>query len=120
MERSPNLAIPDNTAAGVSDTISIAASGIVRHIQVAIEIPHTYIGDLQVELFSPPGHRALFHGRQGGSRHDLIASYNSDRPGELGALVGQPMQGDWILRVSDRAAVDVGTLRKWSLEIEAS
>ena len=73
-----------------------------------------------VELFSPAGRRAALHARQGGSQDDLVASYDSDRPGELSSLVGQPMQGNWVLRVSDRAQGDVGRLRKWSIEIESA
>lgn len=119
-ERSPNLAIPDNNAGGVSSSIPIAASGIVRRIKVDVEITHTYIGDLIVELLSPTGRRAVLHARQGGSKDNLVASYDSQRPGELATLVGQPMQGTWTLRVADRARVDVGRLRKWSLEVEGS
>ena len=116
-QQTPNLAIPDNDSAGVSSTIAIAASGIVRRIKVDIDITHTFIGDLQVELFAPSGRRAALHAREGGSKHNLVASYDSDRPGELSTLVGQPMQGNWILRISDREAVDIGVLNKWKLEL---
>lgn len=119
-EQSPNLAIPDNLAGGVSSTISLAGSGIVRRIKVNVEILHTYIGDLVVELFSPAGRRATLHARQGGTQDNLIAVYDSDRPGELSTLVGQPMQGNWVLRLSDRERADVGTLRKWRLELEGA
>lgn len=119
-EQAPNLEIPDNKAGGVLSTIPLATSGIVRRIQVNVDITHTYIGDLIVELFSPSGRRAVLHARQGGSKDDLIVSYDSNRPGELSTLVGQPIQGNWVLRVSDRARIDVGRLRKWSLEIESA
>lgn len=118
-QRSPDLAIPDNKAGGVSSAIPVNDPGIVRRIKVSVEITHTYIGDLLVELFSPTGRRAVLHAREGGSADNLFASYDSDRPGELGALVGLPMQGNWVLRVSDRARIDVGRLRKWTLEIES-
>ncbi len=119
-EQSPDLAIPDNRAGGVTSAIIIAVSGIVRRINVSIDISHTFIGDLMIELVSPGGRRSTIHARQGGSQDDLIASYDSNRPGELTSLVGQPMQGNWILRVADRARVDVGKLRKWSIEIESA
>ncbi len=117
-EAAPDLPIPDNRSAGASSTISIADSGIVRRIKVAVDIAHTYVGDLVVEMFSPAGRRAVLHSRQGGSKDDLVMAYDSDQPGQLGSLVGQPMQGTWVLRVADRAAQDTGRLRKWSLEIE--
>lgn len=119
-EAAPNLPIPDNQTAGVTSTIAVPTSGIVRRIRVGLDIPHTYIGDLLVELVSPAGRRAVLHSRQGESQNDLIRTYDSDRPGELSPLVGQPMQGDWVLRVADLADVDVGELRSWSLELDSA
>jgi subtilisin-like proprotein convertase family protein len=119
-ESSPELAIPDDQAQGVSNTISISASGIIRRIKVSVNITHTYIGDLLVELFSPTGRRAVLHSRSGGTKDDLIVSYDSNSPGELTALVGQPMQGNWVLNVSDREGQDLGILHKWVLDFESS
>ena len=117
--QAPDLPIPDDNTGGASSTITLAASGIVRRIKVNIDIAHTFIGDLVVELFSPAGRRAALHSRQGGTQDDLVASFDSDRPGELSTMVGQPMQGNWVLRVSDREQVDVGKLRKWSIEVQS-
>jgi M6 family metalloprotease-like protein len=119
-EQSPNMVIPDDVAGGVSSTINIAASGVIRRMKIQVDIAHTYIGDLVVELFSPAGRRAVLHAREGRSRDNLIVDYDSDRPGELSTLVGQPMQGNWVLRVSDHAARDEGTLRKWRIEIDGA
>jgi M6 family metalloprotease-like protein len=119
-EQSPNQAIPDNAAGGVSSAINIVQSGIVRRIKASVNIEHPYIGDLQVELFSPTGRRAVLHGRLGGASDNISVSYDSNRPGELSNLVGLPMQGDWVLRVADRAAEDVGTLRTWRIELEST
>lgn len=119
-ESSPGLSIPDNQSGGVTDVISISTSGIVQRIKVGIEIMHTYIGDLVVRLTSPTGATEFLHVRQGGSADDLIASFDSDRPGELSNLVGQPMMGPWALNVSDRANVDLGTLVKWEIEIQSA
>lgn len=116
-EQRPNLSIPDAPAGGVSSTIDITAPGITRRIKVEVDITHTFIGDLQVELFAPSGRRATLHGRLGGSTDNLFEKFDSDRPGELSSLVGQPMQGTWVLRVTDRASVDVGTLQRWKLEL---
>lgn len=48
--RTPNLAIPDNNANGVTDTISNPFGGIVNDIDVKVVVTHTYIGDLTVKL----------------------------------------------------------------------
>ncbi|MGH8853013.1 MAG: M6 family metalloprotease domain-containing protein, partial [Telluria sp.] len=119
-EQSPNLSIPDNTSSGVSSTINITKSGIVRRIKANVNIKHPYIGDLRVELVSPTGRRAILHDRLGGSRDDISLTLDSNRPGELANMVGLPMKGNWILRVADTASQDIGTLTKWRIELESA
>lgn len=46
----PNVAIPDNTPAGVTDTIIIADSGTITDLDVRLDISHSWIGDLIVTL----------------------------------------------------------------------
>lgn len=112
------LTIPDNNPTGVSSSITIDHPGTVRQAKVGVDITHTYIGDLQVELISPSGQWAILHSRLGGSRDDLAMTYDSSTPSSaLTPLVGQPARGAWVLRVTDRARRDVGKLNKWSLEL---
>jgi M6 family metalloprotease-like protein len=116
-EASPMLKIPDNRVAGVSSSINVAQSGIVARIKVSVDIEHPFIGDLRVLLTSPAGRSTVLHARLGGSSDNLMETYDSASLGVLADMVGQPMQGNWTLTVSDRARADVGTLRKWSIEI---
>lgn len=117
-EAIPNLPIPDNTSAGMSSTIAISRSGSVGQIKVSIDITHTYIGDLRIELVSPAGRGILLHSQLGGNQDNLVATYDSAMPlSQLSALASQPIQGVWTLRVTDVARADVGSLNKWSLEI---
>jgi len=111
-EANPMMAIPDNSAAGIDSTITIAESGTVQRIKA-----HSYIGDLRVTLTSPGGRRAVLHAQLGGSQDNLVATYDSASPGQLASMIGQPMKGDWVLSVADRARQDVGTLRRWSIEL---
>jgi hypothetical protein len=46
----PNVVIPDNDAAGVSDTLIMDQSFIVVDLDVGLTIDHTWIGDLCVTL----------------------------------------------------------------------
>jgi M6 family metalloprotease-like protein len=117
---SPMASIPDNTTAGISSTITIAQSGTAAKIKVKIDIQHTYIGDLNVKLTSPAGRSTVLHPQLGGSTDNLVATYDSAVPGVLGSMVGQPMMGNWILNVSDRAKTDVGKLRSWSIELTSA
>jgi M6 family metalloprotease-like protein len=113
----PELGSPDNQSGGVSSTISITQSGTVAAIKVRIDIRHTFIGDLRVALTSPGGRTTVLHPRLGGSRDDLVVDYDSQTPGVLSSMIGQPMMGTWILNVSDRARIDFGKLRSWGIEL---
>src|SRR5262249_15861110 len=114
----PNLAIPDNNPTGVSSTIGIGQAGTVRQVKVSVDITHTYIGDLRLELVSPSSRSVVLHSQLGGSHANLAVIYHSPLPlSPLSSLLGQSMQGNWTLRIADLAAVDVGTLNKWSLEL---
>jgi subtilisin-like proprotein convertase family protein len=116
-QRTPALAIPDDDAAGISDSVTLVEAGLARSIRVKVDISHPYAGDLRLELVSPTGDRALLQNRAGAGQRDLKATFASlDTPG-LGALIGQPLRGTWALRVSDLAGRDTGKLNAWELEI---
>ena len=117
-ETEPNLDIPDNNPIGISSSLAFTNQGTTRQVKLAVQIDHTYIGDLRVELVSPSGRRALLHAQTGGSADNLVLSLDSNTPASpLLPLVGQPVQGNWVLRVTDVVAQDVGKLKKWSLEL---
>jgi subtilisin-like proprotein convertase family protein len=89
----------------------------VRSLKVSVDITHPYTGDLRVVLLSPTGRRVVLHNRTGGSADDLHLSLDSTPPSALAPLVGQPVAGEWLLRVSDHARADTGTLDRWRLEV---
>ncbi|HWN69729.1 MAG TPA: proprotein convertase P-domain-containing protein, partial [Haliangium sp.] len=78
---------------------------------VAVNITHTFIGDLVVELRSPTGGVAVLHNRTGGSTDDLVATF---RPTNFN---GQSSAGNWTLHVRDVASIDLGTLNTWTLTV---
>ena len=116
-EALPNLAIPDNEPRGVSSGIPISANGTLKDVIVGVQISHTFIRDLHVELVSPAGVSARLHDRAGGSAHDIIQTYDRTNAPDLASLVGQAIHGDWALRIRDLEAADEGTLEKWSLRL---
>lgn len=116
-EATPRLAIPDDDSAGIGSTLAVDRLGTVQSVEVSVGITHTYIGDLRVELLAPSGERALLHNRDGGRTRNLSLELNSSDFPALGALVGQPVRGNWILRVADLEGLDTGTLDRWSLRI---
>ncbi|MBC8090199.1 MAG: proprotein convertase P-domain-containing protein, partial [Phycisphaerae bacterium] len=116
-EVAPGAAIPDNAATGVSSTIVIAQAATIRNVKVGVDITHSFIGDLQVELTAPSGQVMLLHDRVGQGQDNLIRSYESATTPVLAALSGKPAQGNWTLKVRDVASADVGKLNRWSVEV---
>ncbi len=116
-ESAPALAIPDNAAAGVRDTIRFTESALLAAIKVSVNITHTYIGDLAVSLRAPSGTAVNLHSRNGGNADNLRRSFDLLDTPALSALIGLSIAGDWTLTVQDLAAVDTGTLNRWELEL---
>ena len=114
---SPNKSIPDNNSLGIKDTITSNIDFVVSSVKVSVDITHTYIGDLQVTLTSPSGTTVVLHNRVGGGANNLLAQFENQSVPELHAITGEPANGNWALHVRDLAAVDIGTLNNWSLEI---
>ena len=102
--------IPDNNTTGV--TSSIVVSGRTGNGQastpVAVSIVHTYIGDLIVDLIAPDGSVYNLHNRTGAGTDNINQTYTVN-------LSSEAMNGTWLLRVSDRAAVDTGRIDSWSI-----
>ncbi|MDP2603708.1 MAG: proprotein convertase P-domain-containing protein [Deltaproteobacteria bacterium] len=114
---SPALAIPDNNAGGVRNTIHIDDTGSLASIKVSVDISHTFIGDLRLTLIAPSGRQVRLHDRNGGSADNIRRAYDAASTPGLSALTGEPIQGDWVLWVQDLAPTDLGTLNRWELEI---
>lgn len=113
----PRLAIPDFNALGISSILSFSQAGAVKDIVVEVDIEHTYIGDLQVELVTPSGVMVRLHDKEGTWRDDIRRAYDVASTPVLQGLVGEALAGDWQLRVRDLARVDTGRLNAWTLKI---
>ena len=106
--RSPNLAIRDLQT--VSDTMTVSNSGTATSILVAVDITHTYIGDLQIKLIAPDGTSRTLRGHIGGGADDINMTYTPS----FGSV---PISGVWTLQIYDRDAPDPGVLNSWTLTI---
>ncbi len=113
-----NGSIPDNSPAGLESHTELALAGRIAELSVAVEITHTWRGDLEVSLIHG-GQTLRLHERGGGSAHNLFQTYTSaDLP--LAELLGKEASGTWTLRVADRAARDTGKLARWSLQVKVA
>ena len=121
LKSSPNLAIPDNDSAGISDSISVADSGKLKDLSVDLDLKHTYVGDLTISLTAPDGTSATLHKRSGGSSDDISGRFGDDLESadKLDVFKGHEINGDWKLSVVDSAGRDVGNLVSWGLNIDS-
>ena len=142
--RRPNKSIPDNDPVGVLDTMSVPATNI-GFIAVRLDtVLHTYVGDLRMTLKAPNGDTVVLMNRPGpgtfGSSGDnfigTVLTDTAARPIDSITSTGAPYTGfyrpdsalarfhvnmaagNWVLKVSDHEAADIGTLVQWSLIIE--
>ncbi|MBI5750578.1 MAG: M6 family metalloprotease domain-containing protein [Hydrogenophilales bacterium] len=115
--REPNLQIPDANPQGIQDSATVAAAGQAAGIKIMVAIAHSYRGDLKVSLVAPSGHSVALHNQEGGAQRDLRFTYDQSSFPALASLLGESIAGEWVLRVSDLAAIDTGVLEKWSLTL---
>ncbi len=118
---SPEVTIPDNNLAGVSDVITITEEGNLNDLTIDINIEHASIGHLTVVLTNPQGTSVTLHNRTGAISDDIIGNWDEnltvDGPGSLDDFVGQSVQGDWTLTVADHQFGAFGTFRVWQLNM---
>lgn len=118
-----------------TDTVTFPDLGTVTDVDVVVDVSHTWVGDIQLELASPTGTSVLvFDGCA--DVDDVSAIFDDDglplscggtpgvsgivAPNEpLAGFAGEAMAGDWALTVTDVAAGDDGTLDTWCLRISA-
>ncbi len=111
------IVIPDDNPVGIERSINAAGEGTIKEAEVAVDITHSYIGDLIVNLVTPEGTVIPLHNRTGGSADNIIKQYDANNNNNLKLLKGRQIQGIWKLKVSDVAGQDIGKLNKWSLKL---
>lgn len=120
VEESPGIVIPDNAQAGIERVLTVTEQGQLDNIQVKLDITHTYIGDLIVELISPNHTSVFLHHRMGGWSDNLIKTYTMINTQGLQRLRSVPVEGNWTLKVSDHAGSDQGKLNHWGLKLSTA
>ncbi|MFK0223595.1 M28 family metallopeptidase [Streptomyces vinaceus] len=109
-ENTADVNIPDSPGAAVNSPITV--SGVTGNApattKVDVNIVHTYIGDLVVDLVAPDGTVYNLHNRSGGSADNLVKSYTVNASSEVA-------NGVWNLRVKDGAAQDTGYVNSWKI-----
>ncbi|MDI9831076.1 M4 family metallopeptidase [Streptomyces sp. KAU_LT] len=109
-ENTADVAIPDRGSAVTSSiTVSGRTGNAPSNLQVGVNIVHTYIGDLKVDLIAPDGSvYVLKNYGTGGSADNIDTTYTVNASSEAA-------NGVWKLRVQDNASLDTGYINSWKL-----
>ncbi len=107
-----DVTIPD---AGAAITSTITISGCARAASatstVAVNIVHTYRGDLRVDLVAPDGTvYALKASSSSDSADNVVTTYTKN-------LSSEAANGAWKLRVQDVYSQDTGYINTWTLTV---
>ena len=100
--------IRDNATVSSPISVSGRSGNAGSAVAVAVNIVHTYIGDLKVDLVAPDGSVYVLHNRSGGSADNINKTYTVN-------LSTEALNGTWNLRVNDNAAADTGYINSWSV-----
>ncbi|MFF3403843.1 S8 family serine peptidase [Streptomyces sp. NPDC002659] len=104
-----DVSISDNS----TSTSSIAVTGLTGNapaaLKVAVDIKHTWRGDLVIDLIAPDGTvRNLKASSGSDSADNVLATYTVDASSEVAS-------GTWKLQVRDVASGDTGYIDSWGL-----
>ncbi|MFC0624232.1 trypsin-like serine protease [Kribbella deserti] len=107
-----NVNIPD---AGTAVTSTVTAAGCSGNAssttKVAVDIKHTYRGDLVIDLIAPDGSSyRLKNSSSSDSADNVIATYTVNASAEV-------KNGAWKLQVRDVYSTDTGYIDSWSLTV---
>ncbi|HTK76938.1 MAG TPA: S8 family serine peptidase [Gemmataceae bacterium] len=123
--------VPDLTT--VTSQITVTQDVAITDLNVLVNLTHTYVSDLTIDLRGPDGTTVRLFDRRGGAGDNLTNTTFDDeasatlaagaapfsgsfRPAQvLSAFDGKSTRGVWELRITDNAAADVGQLQNWSL-----
>ncbi|MBK9105729.1 MAG: proprotein convertase P-domain-containing protein [Saprospiraceae bacterium] len=120
-------------------TLDLPTNAVLTDLNVLVDLNHTWVGDLSVELISPAGTTVLLVNQLCGSVDNwanvifddqasvsVTASCNPQPPaltgsvipqGSLAAVNGESAVGTWTLRVTDNVGGDGGTLNTFGLNV---
>ncbi|HQR41387.1 MAG TPA: Ig-like domain-containing protein, partial [Gemmatales bacterium] len=106
-----NLAIPDADPVGVTASYNYAGTDMpLEHVELVINVTHTWRGDLKFILTSPNGTQSVMDSRNGDSTDNFVNwKFTSV------ANWGESPLGTWTLNVVDTAGLDIGTLNSFQL-----
>ncbi len=102
------VTIVDNATVESAIAVSGRTGNAPASTPVAVDISHTWKGDLKVDLVAPDGSVYVLSNYAGGSADDIKQTFNVN-------LSTEALNGSWKLRVTDKASGDTGRINSWSI-----
>ena len=126
--------IPSDGPVTITSSVTILQDLPVSDVNLALEIDHTFLEDLVINLISPSGTKVALVSKSCGNSNNINAIFDDDgselgcsgdpaisgtvRPlGALGSFNGESALGTWTLEIEDTAASDGGQLKSFTLEV---
>ncbi|WP_018348263.1 M28 family peptidase [Longispora albida] len=104
-----NVTIPDNTTVYSDVAIAGCSGNGSATSKVAVDIKHTWRGDLVISLVAPDGSTYLLEDiANNDSADNVLKTYTV-------SLTSEPRNGTWRLKVQDIASQDTGYVDTWTL-----
>ena len=121
----PALAIPDNTTTFSEVLINVPTTANVSDVNLGVNVDHAWVGDVVINLVSPLGTERIATSGICGSNDFLNCTFDDQgsapvcAPTVVGNIIpnqsfsnfnGQNPNGNWKIKIRDKAASDTGTL----------
>ena len=92
-----------------SDIVVSGGPALCSGISIALNITHSYIGDLIITITEPGGQVYTLFSDDEDDSTSLVGSFDAKFPNPA------TVNGTWTLAIEDIYAVDSGTLNEWSV-----
>lgn len=127
--------LPTSGANIITSTLNITSNKLITDVKVTLNITHTWLSDLTLELISPKGVSVLLSTGNGGDGDNYtnttfddaasISIKNGTAPFSgtfkpqvpLSYLKNTESSGEWTLKITDSEDGDGGALNSWSIDV---
>ncbi len=127
------------STADIDNTFGISAVGTVTDVNISLDITHTWVGDVVVEVIAPDGTSVTVLNGSCGNTDDINVTFDDESANPFACGAGIPVlggdmmpenalsgfdgvdaNGDWTVNVSDGIGGDGGNINAITLEVSYS
>jgi subtilisin-like proprotein convertase family protein/tetratricopeptide (TPR) repeat protein len=113
----PDLELPDGPAGRATSALLVLDDVVIRQAAVFLNIEHTDVSDLEVNLYHQDGTRVRLRNAGEEPGATSIRRWFVIEGASLNALAGKSALGTWTLEIIDTVEGRTGRLLSWTLRI---